>query len=63
MEFQEKVDFLTNNGVDEVDLDDLVHKTKSEEATSINNTGFEEQLSYLLQAGWTIETIKQEVKS
>jgi hypothetical protein len=45
--------------VEDYELDDLVHQTKSEEATGINNCGKEEQLSYLLESGWTIKSIKE----
>lgn len=37
------------------ELDELVHDMKAEEAASINNSGKEEQIEYLINAGWEPE--------
>jgi hypothetical protein len=41
------------------DLDDLVHDTKSAEASDINNGGPEAQVRYLLESGWTKKDLLQ----
>jgi ribosomal protein S27AE len=39
-------------GKDQEELDELVHDFKSVEASDINNSGTEDQIKYLLEAGW-----------
>jgi hypothetical protein len=39
------------------DLDELVHDTKGEEAANINNGGIDAQIDYLLESGWSLESI------
>ena len=58
MTFKEKKDAITNFGIEDVDLDDLVHEVKAGEATDINNDGLDAQLTYLFANGWTVEDIK-----
>jgi len=62
MTFQETKDYLTNNGIEEIDLDGLVDMVKSREASDINNNGFDAQLSYLLGKGYAPEFIKEHLK-
>jgi len=57
MKFQDKKDAITNFGIEEVDLDDLIHEVKRDEASNINNDGIDAQLTYLFQKGWTVEEI------
>ena len=57
MTFQDKKDAITNFGIEEVDLDRLIHDVKSDEACGINNDGLDAQLTYLFQRGWTVEAI------
>ena len=59
MTFKEKKDILTNYGIEEIALDDLVHKVKSQEASNINNQGIDAQLTYLFQNGLTVKEIQE----
>ncbi len=47
---------------DDGDLDDLVHDAKSQEASSINNEGVEAQVRFLLETGYTLETLRAALK-
>lgn len=42
-------------------LDDAVHDEKSQEASGINNEGYESQISYLRSNGWTWDEIRKRV--
>lgn len=46
---------------DSIALDGLVHDSKSKEATDINNEGSRSQLTYLLDSGYTMEQLKEEL--
>lgn len=45
----------------QIALDEIVHDTKSKEASEINNEGIDSQLNYLLQSGFSLEDIKTEI--
>lgn len=57
MTFQEKKDAITNCGLEEVDLDILVHLCTSRIASNINNSGIDAQLTYLFSLGMSVEEI------
>lgn len=38
-------------------VDDMVHECKSAEASAINNSGFQDQVEYLLESGCTPDQI------
>ncbi len=48
--------------LDDGDLDDLVHDAKSHEASAINNEGTEAQVLFLLENGYTLETLRVALK-
>lgn len=45
------VERLTKKGVEDVDLDDVIHDLKSGEAADINNSGLSDQVKYVVEAG------------
>lgn len=47
----------------QIALDDLVHDTKSQEASEINNGGPESQVQYLLESGFSLEDIITEINT
>ena len=50
-------------GYESPDLDDFVRQVKSNEASDINNSGFDEQFAFLVDAcgvDWIIETFLAE---
>jgi hypothetical protein len=49
MRFAEFKQKMVENGVDENELGDLVHHVLSEQASDINNEGYNDQLTFLLQ--------------
>lgn len=48
-----------DEGPDEQALDEAVHDVKSAEAADINNGGFQEQIDFLLDAGFTEQMIRE----
>lgn len=52
---------LEAKGLDAEDLDELVHDAASRLATSVNNSGMDEQVRYLLEEGMTEEEILNEM--
>ena len=46
---------LKDAGVGRGDLDELVHDCADNLATDINNAGFGDQVSFLLETGWSGE--------
>ena len=58
MTFKEKKDILTNFGIEEIDLDEVVHSVKDTEASEINNQGLDAQLSYLFNKGYSVKDIQ-----
>lgn len=52
----------TLDDVDESSLDELVHDVKSGEAADINNGGFESQIEFLLEAGFSEQEIQKAIQ-
>jgi hypothetical protein len=50
-----KVELLAT--LKEGELDEFVHEAKSSEAAAINNGGVEDQVEYLLAAGYSLQEI------
>ena len=48
---------ISEKGLDESDLDELVHDCSSEQASETNNSGVSAQLHFLLHNGWKPEDI------
>ena len=57
--FADKKAILTNHGIEEINLDAIVHDVLSETASSINNDGIDAQLSFLFQRGLTVKQIQE----
>lgn len=48
---------LKKHNICEDDLDDLVHEAASTMAAEVNNRGFDVQVDFLLENGWTADEI------
>lgn len=55
-----EIETLGNDSLQEV-LDELVHDVLSKQASGINNQGYPEQLSFLLESGFSLEELKKEL--
>ena len=64
MSYAEKKAKLIENGITELDLDELIHAYMSMDATNINNSGMDAQLTHLFSVrGLTVDQIIEEVES
>lgn len=52
-----KIKSLTPEQTDEGLMDEAVHQLASEEASAANNGGFQSQVVYLLEHGYTVEDV------
>ena len=55
--------FADEQGVEDGDLDDIVHDCKAEEAAAVNNDGPYSQIEYLLTFGCNIRDIVDEIQA
>jgi alkylhydroperoxidase family enzyme len=53
---------LTAKGITPEQLDNEIHALKSMEASVINNNGLDDQVSYLLECGYTAQQIYESVE-
>lgn len=55
----EELKKIVNDTDDAGLLDDLVIDEKLEQASRINSSGFDDQIDFLVEAGWTVEQIAE----
>lgn len=53
---------LQEEGIESVHLDDIVHDAASTQASNANNGGFDSQIEYLINTGWTHDEILSAAK-
>jgi len=53
----EKIKVLPPGALDDGQLDEAVHHAASEEASAANNGGFQAQVIYLLEKGYTVADV------
>lgn len=56
------VEELEKSGLEDIDLDGMVHDAASHIASAVNNSGMEEQNLFLLENGHTEKSIRAELE-
>jgi hypothetical protein len=62
LEASERLVSSISEGTSEQALDDIVHDVKSREASNINNEGWQSQIDFLLDAGYSEEELREMLK-
>ena len=62
LEASERLVSSISEGTSEQALDEAVHDVKSREASNINNEGWQSQIDFLLDAGYSEEELREMLK-